>query len=100
MASCSAAVPGRLTVSSWPMVEVTVAIPTFRRPRGLARLLGALAKLETRANVTVAVADNDAQKYEGFDLCGTLAGYRWKVCSLIVPARGIAQVRNALVAAA
>ena len=44
-----------------PMAEVIVAIPTFRRPQSLTRLLDALAKLETSAVVTVLVADNDAE---------------------------------------
>ncbi len=84
------------------MAEVTVAIPTFRRPRGLQRLLDALAKIETSANVTVLVADNDAQMHEGFDLCGRLRaeGYRWPIRAVIVAERGIAAARNALVAAA
>jgi succinoglycan biosynthesis protein ExoM len=82
------------------MLEVTVAIPTFRRPRGLSRLLDALAKLETTANVTVLVADNDAEKHEGFDLCEALLAYRWPIRAMIVTERGIAPVRNALVSEA
>jgi len=84
------------------MPEVTVAIPTFRRPRGLERLLEALAKLETKASITVLVADNDGEKHEGADLCATIRtrGYRWPIKSLVVAQRGIAQVRNALVEAA
>jgi glycosyltransferase involved in cell wall biosynthesis len=81
------------------MPEVTVAIPTFRRPRGLERLLYALAKLDTSASITVLVADNDAETHEGFDLCAAMRdrNYRWPVRSVIVKQRGIAQVRNALV---
>ncbi|MEI9990802.1 MAG: glycosyltransferase family A protein [Rhizomicrobium sp.] len=84
------------------MAEVTVAIPTFHRPRGLQRLLDALAKIETTASVTVLVADNDAEKHEGFDLCGRIRaqGYRWPIRSVIVAERGIAAARNALVAGA
>ncbi len=82
------------------MVEVVVAIPSFRRPKGLEHLLSALAKLVTTANVTVLVADNDAERHEGFDLCGRIQGqgYRWALDAIIVPERGIAHVRNALVA--
>ena len=82
-----------------PMVEVTVAIPTFRRPRGLERLLYALAKLDTSASVNVLVADNDAERHEGFDLCAGMRArnYRWPLRALVVAERGIAQVRNALV---
>jgi succinoglycan biosynthesis protein ExoM len=81
------------------MPEVTVAIPTFRRPQGLARLLDALARLDTTASVAVLVADNDAAAHEGFDLCAMMRdkGYRWPLRALIVADRGIAAVRNALV---
>jgi succinoglycan biosynthesis protein ExoM len=80
------------------MSEIVVAIPTFRRPRGLERLLGALAKLETSADVRVLVADNDCVCREGFDVCRRLAasGYRWPLDAIVVAERGIAQVRNAL----
>ncbi|HEY0301227.1 MAG TPA: glycosyltransferase [Rhizomicrobium sp.] len=78
---------------------VIVAIPTFRRPRGLARLLEALAGLQTDAAVAVLVADNDAQGHEGADLCAAFRakGYRWPLRSTVVAERGIAQARNALV---
>jgi GT2 family glycosyltransferase len=80
--------------------DVIVLVPTFRRPQGLEHLLNALAGLNTAANVTVLVADNDSERHEGFDLCERLraTGYRWLLDSIIVPERGIAQVRNALVA--
>jgi GT2 family glycosyltransferase len=82
------------------MADVTIAIPTFRRPRGLERLLAALAKLETTANVSVLVADNDAERREGVAVCERLRadGYRWTLDAIVVPERGIAQSRNALVA--
>ena len=81
------------------MPEVIVAIPTFRRPRSLERLLLALEKIQTTASVTVLVADNDAVKHEGADKCAAIRarGYRWPLRSMVVAARGIAQVRNALV---
>ncbi len=50
------------------MVEIIVAIPTFRRPHSLTRLLTALEKLKTAASVTVIVADNDAARHEGLDV--------------------------------
>src|SRR5262245_2823595 len=77
--------------------KVLVCIPTFKRPRMLRRLLDALAVLETDADVRVLVADNDAQGHAGFDLCHTLTGYRWPLCAVIAPERGIAQVRNVLI---
>lgn len=84
------------------MPDVTVAIPTFRRPKGLKRLLDALAAQATDAAVTVLIADNDAEKHEGFDLAGRLRAenYRWPVRTIVVAERGIAAARNGLVAAA
>jgi glycosyltransferase involved in cell wall biosynthesis len=78
--------------------HVTVAIPTFKRPRMLKRLLDALEKLETTAFVSVLVADNDAEGHQGLDLCNALAAtYRWPLRAVIAHQRGIAQVRNTLV---
>jgi len=80
------------------MPEVVIAIPTFRRPQGLEKLLRALEKLETGAMVSVVVGDNDANKHEGFDVCERVkTGYRWPLEAIIVSQRGIAQNRNALV---
>lgn len=82
------------------MPKVIIAIPSFRRPRSLARLLEAIERLETSAAVTVLVADNDAERHEAFDLCETLAekGYGWRLEYFIARDRGIANVRNALFA--
>jgi succinoglycan biosynthesis protein ExoM len=78
--------------------EIVVAIPTYRRPAELSRLLQALEKIETSARVIVVVADNDAEKHEGYDLCRSLcAQYRWPLDPIMAEERGIAQVRNALV---
>ncbi len=84
------------------MLEVVVAVPTFRRPRSLARLLDALEKIETTARIVVVVADNDAERHEGHDLCleRRAQGYRWPLEPVIAPERGIAQARNVLVARA
>jgi succinoglycan biosynthesis protein ExoM len=80
------------------MPKVAIAIPTFRRPQGLRRLLTALAQLETSAQVEVVVADNDAEHHEGSDLCDRIApSYRWSLTTITVAERGIAQARNALV---
>jgi succinoglycan biosynthesis protein ExoM len=79
------------------MVDVVIAIPTFRRPQSLERLLRAIEKLETDAKITVLVADNDAERHEGLDFCKRIAGfYRWPLDAFSAPARGIAQARNAL----
>lgn len=84
------------------MADVTIAIPTFRRPRGLARLLQSLAELQTAAAVRILVGDNDAEQHLGKDLCEATAraGYRWPLEAIIVRDRGIAQNRSALVARA
>jgi GT2 family glycosyltransferase len=80
------------------MVDVTIAIPSFRRPHGLERLLIAVENLNTTASVSVLVADNDAEKREAFALCETILarGYRWPLQCIIAEERGIAQARNAL----
>ncbi len=81
--------------------RVIIAIPTYKRPRMLQRLLDALALLETSADVRVLVADNDAQGQQGLALCENVAPcYRWPLRAVIAHQRGIAQVRNTLVAEA
>jgi glycosyltransferase involved in cell wall biosynthesis len=78
--------------------EIIVAIPTYKRPTSLARLLGALENLETDARVLVIVADNDAEGRAGYDFCRSIcARYRWPLDPIVAEARGIAQARNALV---
>jgi GT2 family glycosyltransferase len=84
------------------MPEVLIAIPTFRRPAGLARLLHALGGLETGARVRVLVADNDSEHREGMTVVQRFVAqsWRWPLEAIRVPERGIAQARNALVARA
>ncbi len=84
------------------MAEVAIAIATFRRPKGLERLLNAIALLQTGVKVTLVVVDNDSERHEGFDLCRTMRarGYRWSIDHIIAPERGIAQARNAAMARA
>ena len=78
--------------------RIVIAIPTYRRPLSLKRLLDAIARLETRCDVAVLVADNDAEQKEGLALCQRLApAYRWPLTSVMAEERGIAQVRNVLV---
>jgi len=76
---------------------VVIAIPTFRRPRGLADLLEAIAAIP--AGVRVVVADNDAERKEGTAVVGDLVArsYPHPLEAIEVADRGIAQVRNALV---
>jgi succinoglycan biosynthesis protein ExoM len=78
--------------------RVIIAIPTFRRPKSLLRLLEALARLDSNADIAVLVADNDAAGQEGLRFCAELAPqYRWPLRAVLVRERGIAQVRNMLV---
>jgi glycosyltransferase involved in cell wall biosynthesis len=83
------------------MRDVVICIPTFRRPQSLKRLLDAVAAMETRAVIGVLVADNDAEGHAGFDLANAMApGFRFPLRAVIAHQRGIAQVRNTLIAEA
>lgn len=77
--------------------RVLICIPTFQRPKMLKRLLEAIARLETSADISVLVADNDARQRAGLNLCLGLEGYRWRLTAVIAPERGIAQARNSLI---
>ena len=77
--------------------RVALCIPTFKRPKMLARLLDAVAQLQTSAEICVVVADNDAEGRAGLDLCNQMRGYRWPLTAVIAEKRGIAQVRNVLI---
>jgi succinoglycan biosynthesis protein ExoM len=77
--------------------SVIVCIPTFKRPKMLARLLDAIAALQTNCDVRVLVADNDAESHAGLDLCLAMQNYRWPLTAVIAHQRGIAQVRNTLI---
>jgi GT2 family glycosyltransferase len=66
----------------------------------LARLLDAIAQLQTDAAISVVVADNDAEDHAGFDLCNRTLAYPWPLTAVIAPKRGIAQARNILIAEA
>src|ERR1700754_1074790 len=77
--------------------RVALCIPTFKRPKMLVRLLDAVAQLQTTADVSVIVADNDAENHAGMDLCRQMPNYRWPLKAVIAEKRGIAQVRNVLI---
>ena len=89
-----------MALENLSLTDVVVAIPTFRRPLWLARLLRALEALETSASIRVLVADNDADKPSGAQVCEAFerTGYRWPLEAIVVAERGISQARNALVA--
>ena len=77
---------------------VVIGIPTFRRPDGLRRLLQSLAGLNTRRAPIIVVADNEGADGDGSRVAAetALADYRFDLRAIPVPARGIANARNAL----
>ena len=77
--------------------SVVICIPTCKRPKMLKRLLDAIATLETKAVITVLVADNDTESHAGLNLCLSMEDYRWPLTAVVAPNRGIAQVRNVLI---
>ncbi len=80
------------------MSDVVLCIPTFRRPRSLKRLLDAIAALETKYDLAVLVADNDAEGQAGLALVRQMApGFRFPLRAIIASSRGIAHVRNTLI---
>lgn len=82
------------------MVKVVLAIPTCRRPDGLARLLEHLALLDTDAQLSIVVVDND-QGGAGKAICERMAhGYRWPLTAVLEPQSGISFARNRGVALA
>lgn len=77
--------------------SVVICIPTYKRPKMLRRLLDAIAAQETKAVISVLVADNDAHGRAGMDLCLAMDDYPWPLTAVMAPHRGIAQVRNILI---
>jgi glycosyltransferase involved in cell wall biosynthesis len=78
---------------------LVIGIPTFRRPELLRALLDSLLPELQGRNACVVVADNDC----GSDAPAVVDAFRarWPASSCVpVAARGVAQVRNALVAEA
>ncbi len=70
---------------------VLVAIPTYRRPDGLARLLTSLRQTESDVPFRVCVVDNDAGRQEGL----ALVRQRFpEVEAVVEPRQGLASVRN------
>lgn len=82
--------------------KLAVAVPTFRRPERLRNLLIALGAATRPCAVSVLVADNDAVACEGLEVVRGIAGLvaDLPVRGIMVAERGLASVRNALVAEA
>lgn len=79
--------------------RVLIAIPTFRRPDGLRRLLAAIAAMDTEADIRVLVADNEGAAGAGLAVVQELAAtsYRFPIEAIPVPERGLSSVRNAMI---
>jgi len=75
--------------------SVVICIPTYRRPKLLHRLLDAIAAQQTNAVLSVLVADNDAERRAGLNLCLSMEDYPWPLTAVVAPNRG--QVRNVLI---
>lgn len=84
-----------------PISNVAVCVATFRRPHGLSRLLDSLAELDKPAGVTirVVVCDNDPDRsaVERYEQTPPDLPFAFDI--IHQPERGVASVRNALVAA-
>lgn len=86
---------------SQPM-SVLLALPTYRRPEGLARLLDAVARLEVpkRCRLHVRVFDNSPEGGAGDSVALRAKAYPVPLSALHVPDRGLSSVRNAALGAA
>ena len=78
--------------------RIAIGIATFKRPKGLLRLLRSLERLDTDAQIRIIVTDNDAAGREG-EACATgvsRQGYRWPIDVSVTERRGISEARNTL----
>lgn len=79
-------------------VRVLIAIPTFRRPDGLKRLLAAISAMKTQADIRILVADNEGPGGAGLAAVEEIkASYRFPIEAIAVPERGLTSVRNAMI---
>lgn len=78
-----------------------ILIPTFRRPKGLAKALERLDTLDTDVEISILVAENDPAGGQGREVVRLAAPHhRFPIGVLEVADRGVSHVRNALFAAA
>ena len=90
-------------VGEGPAVKVDIAIATYRRPRGLGRLLAGLGRLRFPADapdLRVVVVDNDPDGAAGAVCERAQARLGLPLVHRVEARRGIPQARNAAVAAA
>ncbi len=80
------------------MNKILVGVATYKRPNMLERLLRAIEKFQTEADVRVLVADNDSIAREGAAVVESLVsrGYRFPLDSQIVETQGLSYSRNAI----
>ena len=85
-----------------PHPKICIGIPTYKRPGNLRLLLRSLEEQQTRAEITVIVADNDPISQEGIAVCREIAaaGYRFPLVAIASLERGISPTRNILAGAA
>ncbi|MBN7820223.1 glycosyltransferase family 2 protein [Bowmanella yangjiangensis] len=77
--------------------NVVIGIPTFKRPLQLERLLTSLAKQEIDLRFTIIVADNEGLSGAGLLRASEMSSsYPYDIICLPVEARGISNVRNAI----
>lgn len=87
------------SASEEKQARILIAVPTYRRPAGLLRLLEALDALETTDDVRILVADNEGIDGQGIAaIQSRLSTFRWPIDVIGVPERGLAAVRNAMIA--
>lgn len=81
--------------STYP--RIAVLVPTYRRPHLLRRTLESLRLQQYATSFRIIVADNDSAKHEGAELARQWAfehGFEDRVDIIIVPEKGLSQVRN------
>lgn len=80
------------------MPKVVVGIATYKRPQMLRRLLGAIEKFETNADVEVLVVDNDAVGRQGLAVAKEFrsSGYPFAIVEVLVETQGLTYSRNAI----
>lgn len=75
-------------------MSVVVAVCTYRRPKGLMRLLDSLAKLDYEGRLRTIVVENDLSG-EGSRVCeGIAPSYRWPLWSFTETQAGTSFARN------
>jgi succinoglycan biosynthesis protein ExoM len=80
---------------------VSLCIPTFRRPEGLARLLAHVAELDYRGRLAVIVVDNDREERAGDAVVRAAAPtFPFPLTGIIEPRRGQTYAYNAAFGAA